>query len=396
MTLSDNRDLATLPNLQPSSAPSIWAQTRLGPPTSEPWLRALAQTYSHLVVDGSEVVDVEAVGETAELTGAERALLEFSRKAREALAVGEDGAEEKRREEEALRFFKEREGEFGEVAGEEGRLPWEVLHVAEIALEVSGWIGRLLPFLVADGCLCVMQGYCLLDIAVENRLDELAATRPKEYVRGLASHQRGSSRLTRFLDFLRPSTSAGQADQAPQDVPRLGRAAPPRGRHESHGARQAGRQGPPQGARQPRRAQAVRAGQSKKVLRLSRIRVGVSGRLTGWVCLLWIISLAAGRGHAAGDGGGAGGGEEADGGGAGGGDPQAHGEVEWKGEGCCKHAGTSQIIVGHRARCMARRMQDAAQCERPPPPDIPRTRSRGQLCRPVGSRSEWSSRYVRA
>ncbi len=138
VSLSDNRDLATLPNLQPAASPSsIWDQTRLGPNTSAPWLRAFAQIYSHLAVEESDVADVAALAETSELTAPEKALLAFSVKAREALAAGADAAEEKAKEETALGFFREREGEFVEAAADEARLPWEVLHVAEIALEVG-------------------------------------------------------------------------------------------------------------------------------------------------------------------------------------------------------------------------------------------------------------------
>jgi len=134
VSLSDNRDYATLPNLQPAAAPSIWDHTRLGPQTTEPWLRAFAQIYSHLVLDETDVVDVAAL-ETDQLTAAEKALLIFSQRAREALVA--EAGQEKAREEVALDFFKERETEFVDAAGEEARLPWEVLHVAEVALEVG-------------------------------------------------------------------------------------------------------------------------------------------------------------------------------------------------------------------------------------------------------------------
>ena len=147
------------------------------------------------------MVDVSALGETGELTGPEKGLMAFSVKLREALAVGADGEEEKAREGKALQFFMDREAEVVVAAGDETRLPWEVLHVAEIALEVSTACQLAHASVMSSRGCSFVQSYALLDLAVENRLDELAATRPKDYSRQI-------KRLKAFR------ASAGQALRA--------------------------------------------------------------------------------------------------------------------------------------------------------------------------------------
>ncbi|ORY72573.1 actin cytoskeleton organization protein [Leucosporidium creatinivorum] len=163
--LFDNRDYKTLPNHQAKNEPSIWEQTQMGPKTQTPWLRAFTAIYSNflnLKADLVEGTDINA----SELTPSEAALLKLSSDVRAVFAAALDDSEP---EQNALAFFKIQTTLIEQALEDSGRLPWEVLQIAEIALE----------------------GYCLLDLAIEQRTIELAETKAQD-------HAKHSKRLRNF------------------------------------------------------------------------------------------------------------------------------------------------------------------------------------------------------
>ncbi|KAM0753776.1 actin cytoskeleton organization protein [Meredithblackwellia eburnea MCA 4105] len=157
---SDNRDFKTLPNHQTNGSEGIWAQTQMGPRTGYAWLRALATAYARFLAppaDREALPDVVSLA-TAELTMTEIALTEFAQKARSALDAG---LESREAEAAALAFFKDQDTRLGEMFTDSKTLPWEVIHLAEIALE----------------------GYSLLDLAVDQKIAEVTSGKVPDHAR---------------------------------------------------------------------------------------------------------------------------------------------------------------------------------------------------------------------
>ncbi|KAK4698451.1 N-terminal acetyltransferase B complex non-catalytic subunit, partial [Phenoliferia sp. Uapishka_3] len=163
---SDNRDFKTLPSLQPATQRQIREQTQMGPETRIAWLRAMVAIYvNFLEPSSSGAFEANLDLYTSELTSSESALLTFSGLARAALSTRLEAPEA---ETSALIFFKEQESRFIQAAEDTATLPWELLHIAEISLE----------------------GFCLLDLAVDQKIAEITAAKPTDHLNAdhLMSH----------------------------------------------------------------------------------------------------------------------------------------------------------------------------------------------------------------
>ncbi|BGP13829.1 mitochondrial distribution and morphology [Rhodosporidiobolus nylandii] len=145
---SDNRDYKTLPNFQRKGEPTIWEQTELSQRQDADWLRALATVYARFLRPSIEVRFAEP---PSSLTRSEVNLLHFSEKAQAVLVADLNKAAEA--EQAGLAFFKDKAALF--VSASEGAktLPWELLQIAEVALEA----------------------FSLLELGIEQRLAEMAA-----------------------------------------------------------------------------------------------------------------------------------------------------------------------------------------------------------------------------
>ncbi|KAM0792440.1 hypothetical protein ACM66B_005117 [Microbotryomycetes sp. NB124-2] len=155
---SDNRDFKTLPNFQPQGSADIWEQTLLGSGhTGTEWLRTFVVIYSNFLSAKPAEVEDGSLGAN-EITAAEASLLQLSKHARAAYEAPADDAEAS---EAVLSYFKEQVSELTSVLEDESRLPWEVLHVAQIAFE----------------------GYCLLEIGVDAASVRLSSTKAPDHAK---------------------------------------------------------------------------------------------------------------------------------------------------------------------------------------------------------------------
>ncbi|GAA5898998.1 hypothetical protein JCM5296_006982 [Sporobolomyces johnsonii] len=164
-SLSDNRDFKTLPNFQPKNASTIWQQTELGGRVNADWLRTFATIYSRFLTPSADLP--QPTEPPATLTRSEAALLAFSAVAQRALVAALEQSTEA--EQAALSFFKEQADLFASAVEDAKTLPWELVQIAEVALE----------------------GFSLLELGIEQRLDEMAANK-------LPDQPKHSKRLRNF------------------------------------------------------------------------------------------------------------------------------------------------------------------------------------------------------
>ncbi|GAA6051881.1 hypothetical protein JCM3770_005517, partial [Rhodotorula araucariae] len=127
---SDNRDFKTLPNYQRKGDAPIWTQTELAVRQDAVWLQALAGAYSRFL---SPSTDVFAGNLPPSLTRSEAALVSFSQRAQAALVASLEDAPE--REQAAVAFFKEQGELLLAAIDDQKTLPWELLQIAQVALE---------------------------------------------------------------------------------------------------------------------------------------------------------------------------------------------------------------------------------------------------------------------
>ncbi|GAA5970754.1 hypothetical protein JCM21900_002379 [Sporobolomyces salmonicolor] len=168
--LSDNRDFKTLPNFQPKNVSTIWQQTELGGRVNADWLRAFATIYYRFLAPSADLP--QPTEPRVSLTRSEAALLAFSAAAQRALvaALGQSAEAEQA----ALSFFKEQADLFASAAEDAKTLPWELVQIAEVTLE----------------------GFSLLELGIEQRLDEMAANK-------LPDQPKHSKRLRNFRNAAR-------------------------------------------------------------------------------------------------------------------------------------------------------------------------------------------------
>ncbi|GAA5830210.1 hypothetical protein JCM11251_001269 [Rhodosporidiobolus azoricus] len=126
----DNRDYKTLPNYQQKGSPTIWQQTELGERQDSHWLRAFATGYARVLKPSAFLPSSEA---PSSLTRAEASLLAFLDKLQAVLVADLAGAGEV--EQAGLAWFKAHSELFVSALDDPKSLPWEVLQIAEIALE---------------------------------------------------------------------------------------------------------------------------------------------------------------------------------------------------------------------------------------------------------------------
>ncbi|GAA6037170.1 hypothetical protein JCM8097_008769 [Rhodosporidiobolus ruineniae] len=147
-TYSDNRDYKTLPNFQRKESKPIWEQTDLGPRQDASWLSAVASIYSRFLQPS---VDVPIEDAPASLTRAEASLYAFSHKVQAVLVAELEKAGEV--EQAGLAWFKEHSELFVSASEDPKTLPWELVQIAEVALEA----------------------FSLLELGIDQRLAEMAA-----------------------------------------------------------------------------------------------------------------------------------------------------------------------------------------------------------------------------
>lgn len=144
--LSDNRDFATLPSYQPRNSPSVWELVSMGPRVGDKWLASFRSMYASVLAPPDERPTLSPSSD--ELTPTEYALMSFVASFKECLARSESTKEQ---EAASMGFFKEQDAALDKAIQE--ALPWEVAHIAEIALE----------------------GFCLLDLAIDDKAAELSS-----------------------------------------------------------------------------------------------------------------------------------------------------------------------------------------------------------------------------
>ncbi|GAA5968118.1 hypothetical protein JCM11641_003737 [Rhodosporidiobolus odoratus] len=146
---SDNRDYKTLPSFQRKDSHTVWEQTEMGVRQDAAWLRLAASAYSRFLRPSVEIpLETEL---PSSVTRSEAALLRFSAKAQAVLVADLDRAAEA--EQAGLAFFKEQLGTFVAAAEDTQVLPWELLQIAEVALEA----------------------FSLVELGIDQRLAEMAA-----------------------------------------------------------------------------------------------------------------------------------------------------------------------------------------------------------------------------
>ncbi|GAA5837515.1 hypothetical protein JCM9279_006776 [Rhodotorula babjevae] len=171
---SDNRDFKTLPNYQRRGSKTIWEQTELAARQEATWLRAVAGAYARFLLPSTDVAVVEP---PSNLTRSEAALVAFAEHAQAALIASLEEAPEK--EQAAVAFFKEQAELFAAALDDSATLPWEVVQIVQVALE----------------------GFALLELGINQRLDELASTKAPDQ----AKHQK---RLRAFRNTAREPLKA--------------------------------------------------------------------------------------------------------------------------------------------------------------------------------------------
>ncbi|KAK4053051.1 mitochondrial distribution and morphology [Microbotryomycetes sp. JL201] len=155
--VSDNRDFKTLPNFQPRNSADIWEQSTLGPRTGTEWLRTFVVIYSNFLSGTTTNNESDLLGAN-EITSAEASLLQLSRHARAAFEASADNAEG---QEKVLAYFKDQAIELASMLEDDMRLPWEIIHIVQMAFE----------------------GYCLLEIGIDVASARLAATKAPDYAK---------------------------------------------------------------------------------------------------------------------------------------------------------------------------------------------------------------------
>ncbi|GAA5947657.1 hypothetical protein JCM3775_005249 [Rhodotorula graminis] len=171
---SDNRDFKTLPNYQPKGGNTIWQQTELAVRQDATWLRAVAGAYARFLSPSSDIIGVEP---PSSLTRSETALVAFAQNAQAALVASLDEAPKK--EQAAVAFFKEQGELFATALDDSATLPWELVQIVQVAFE----------------------GFALLELGINQRLDELASTKAPDQ----AKHQK---RLRAFRNLAREPLKA--------------------------------------------------------------------------------------------------------------------------------------------------------------------------------------------
>ncbi|KAK4058726.1 mitochondrial distribution and morphology [Microbotryomycetes sp. JL221] len=156
--VSDNRDFKTLPDFQTSTSEGIWNMTSFGGhKIGVIWLRTFVTIYSNFLCNASYSVADES-NSNVEITKAEADLLKFSQTAKTAFEAPVDDTQI---HETVVTYFKDQSIELAAMLEDETRLPWEIVHVAQIAFE----------------------GYCLLEAGTDQTIARLASVKAPDHVK---------------------------------------------------------------------------------------------------------------------------------------------------------------------------------------------------------------------